>query len=313
MYEVKNHPIGRFEAYRLINSSTGEYLEIVSGFGAGINDLVVKNGAGNLISIIDGYRTEDEIMQKHHSAFKGSKLSPFPNRLKAGKYQFEGQRYQMIINEISRNNNLHALLHCRPFEVIDVVEGETECKLFLGYDYLGTDQGYPFAYQLIIEVIYGKDGITIDTQIENTGTSNLPIGDGWHPYFQFDNGIGQVTLQMGAAKRVSSFGKKSVSKTHGYENGKDLANAELDDCFMITDDAQPFVISMKDPSTQLDIQLWQTGQYAYYQIYSPPSRKQLAVEPVTCPPNAFNTGEGLIVLKPSERTQLKCGIKVVKI
>lgn len=312
MYEVKKAPIGRFEAYRLTNTATGEYLEVLSGFGAGINDLVVKNGKGDLVSIIDGYRSEEEVMRTHHSAFKGSKLSPFPNRLTAGQYSFEGEDYQMIVNEIDRNNNLHALLHCRPFEVVDTVDGSDNCQLVLRYQYLGTDQGYPFAYAMTVTISFGKEGTRFDTSIENIGQGGMPIGDGWHPYFQFDNGVEQLTLEMGAAKRIFSLAGNAVSDTHGFESGQELADMALDDCFQVTDINVPFVVSMTDPSNEMKVQLFQEKEYGYCQIYSPDSRKTLAVEPVTCPPNAFNTGESLVVLKPNEKWELGFGIKVLK-
>ncbi|MCV9386881.1 aldose 1-epimerase [Reichenbachiella ulvae] len=312
MYEVKHSPLGRFEAYRLTNTKTNEYLEILTGFGAGINALEVLNGKGELISVVDGYRSEEEVMKTHHSAFKGSKLSPFPNRLTAGKFTFDGEDYQMFVNEIDRNNNLHGLLHFRPFEVIETVDGESECKLIIGYNYLGTDQGFPFAYELILDISFGEGGVKIETQIENTGSSNMPIGDGWHPYFQFENGVDQIELKMGAAKRISSLAGNEVSDTHGFEAGKVFGNTALDDCFEVKSSEEAFVISMTDPSNELELQLWQDQAYGYYQIYSPDTRKTLAVEPVTCPPNAFNTGVGVVTLKPGGKHQLSCGIKAIK-
>ncbi|PIB36107.1 hypothetical protein BFP72_12230 [Reichenbachiella sp. 5M10] len=310
MYEVKKAPIGRFEAYRLIHRDTLEYVEILTGFGAGINDFVVKNQQGDLVSYVDGYRSEEEVMKTHHFKFKGSKLSPFPNRLTAGRYEFEGQSYQMYINEIDRNNNLHALLHNKPFEVIETIDGDTECKLVLGYDYLGTETGYPFAYRVMIEVVYGEDGVSFGTQVENTGYSTLPIGDGWHPYFQFDQGLSQVELQIGAAKRISSLVGNAVSDTHGFEVASSMGSCALDDCFAVVDGgAGPFVVSMYDTSNALELQLWQDKSYGYCQIYSPDTRHQLAVEPVSCPPNAFNTGEGLVVLSQGEKCHFMFGIK----
>jgi aldose 1-epimerase len=38
-------------------------------------------------------------------------------------------------------------------------------------------------------------------------------------------------------------------------------------------------------------------------------RRSIAVEPMTCPPNAFRTGEGVIVLEPGESTTGRWGIE----
>lgn len=310
MYKIQRHQIGRFEAVRLSNELTQEYLEVLTDFGAGLNDLVVKNEKGQLVSVIDGYRTEEEVIQGHHTAFKGSKLSPFPNRIPAGKYTFDDKEYQLPVNEVASNNQLHAMLHCRPFEIASETASKDGAALVLTYDYKGTDQGYPFPYLLTITYKLDASGVSVATDLENTTTTAIPIGDGWHPYFQFEN-VNLVELQMGAAERLSSNVGNALSDVHGYEAGKVMEEDALDDCFEVQKDKR-FSLELKDPSSGVALEIWQeseTNQYRYLQIYTPPTRRCIAVEPVSCAPNAFNTGRGLIVLKPNEKVSMSFGIK----
>ncbi|MGL1886451.1 MAG: hypothetical protein OCD76_08045 [Reichenbachiella sp.] len=314
MFEITSNPIGRFAAHRLINTITNEYLEVLTGFGAGINDLVTQDAQGELVSILDGYRTEKEIRELHHSKFKGSKLSPFPNRITDAKYTFEGASHQMPINDVGGSTNLHAFLHNRPFSVVDTVNGDQEAKLTLGYEYLGVEQGFSYTYQLTIEIAFGEQGITFATQIKNTDDQNIPIADGWHPYFNFDGGLSSVQMQFGAATRLSSNFGNPLDAIHGFESGALLSDGiELDDCFEVANSDENYEIVLTDQTSGVTVIVWQEsekGKYKYFQIYMPPSRKQIAIEPVSCPPNSLNTGDGLVVLAPGEVTNMTFGIKL---
>ncbi len=310
MYEIIKSPIGRFEAYQLIHQETGSYLEILSGLGAAINDLKVKNSKDQLVSVVAGYRSDDEIRNGHHSKFAGSKLSPFPNRLAAGKFTFEGTEHQLYINEIELNNNLHALLHNRPFDVVSSSADDKSAVLVLKHAYQGVEKGFPFPYDIEISVAYTLQETTISTKVTNTGDTNMPIGDGWHPYFIFED-ISKVSLKMGQATRVSSLVGNEEGNVHGYESGRLIGEGQLDDCFLVQGDR--FEVGLEDAEAGVSITTWQesaTGQYRYLQVYTPPNRKEIAVEPVSCPPNAFNTGKGLVVLAPGESTEMKIGIRV---
>ena len=309
MYEVISSSIGRFEAHRLTDRNTGSYLEVLSGFGAGLNDLVLIDKSGSKKSMVSGYRSDTEIRTSHHSKFAGSKLSPFPNRIFEGRYEFEGQDYQLPINEIELNNNLHAILHTRPFEVESTSADENAAVLVLKHSYLGTDKGYPFPYDIEIKYRFTTKEITISTTIVNTGDTNMPLGDGWHPYFEFED-ISKIKLQLGSAKRVSSLAGNEEGEIHGFEAGKLIDQDQLDDCFFV-EEGDRFEVKLQDENSGLWLTCWQEsqiGKYQYLQIYTPPNRKQIAIEPVTCPPNAFNSGDGLIILTPKEETSFQVGI-----
>ncbi|WP_456457756.1 aldose epimerase family protein [Reichenbachiella sp.] len=310
MFSIQEIKLGNFKAIRLVNENTQEYIEILTDFGAGINDLVVRNSEGNMASVIDGYQSEYEIIHDHHTAYKGCKLSPYPNRIPDGKYEFEGKSYQLVINDLPTNNSLHALLHNRPFEIVGQSANEAGAMLKLRYVYKGTDLGYPFPYELLLTYTMDGSGVKFHTQIQNTGSETLPLGDGWHPYFQFED-LDQIDLEMGPAKRLSSNVGNTLSDEHGFEEESSLAGKALDDCFEVQENGE-YQVFLRDQKQGIEIEICQeseVGKYKYFQIYTPPSRKSIAVEPVTCPPNAFNTGHGLIKLEPKQEVSMTFGIK----
>ncbi|MEO9966209.1 MAG: hypothetical protein ABJF11_10495 [Reichenbachiella sp.] len=310
MFKVQKHKLGRFDAVRLINDSTGEYLEVLSEFGAGLNTLVIKNGEDQLISVLDGYQSETEIFEQHHFAYRGSKLSPIPNRVYKGKYKFDNQSYQLPINEVKANNSLHGFLHNRPFEQIEEYEGEDKAAVKMVHSYKGIDRGYPFSYEIAVSYHFDATGLTVQTDIENVSVTTIPIGDGWHPYFSFEN-LDDIFFQMNPTKRVYSGVGNKLSGTHGFESAKVIGKTKFDDCFEIADN-ENFAVRLKDENRHFELEIWQDSEdkkYKYVQIYTPPDRKSIALEPVTCAPNAFNTGQGLIELKPNEKVSMSFGIK----
>lgn len=311
MFEVKKTPIGRFDAFQLINKSTGEFIEILSGLGAGINDLQVRNSRGQLVSMIGGYKSDEEIRKIHHTIYRGSKLSPFPNRIPAGKYTFKGTSYQLPVNEISLNNHLHALLHYRWFDVVAQEANEEYAKLVLNHDYHGTYQGFPFPYSAQIEFRLNNEEVTIATSITNTSDEEMPLGDGWHPYFKFQS-LDDVKFSMSPARRIFSLAGNENGDVHGFESSTRLGDSKLDDCFESMSPNGKFRVYLEDEHSGTKLQVWQEsekGKYRYIQVYTPDSRQEIAIEPVSCPPNAFNTGEGLIVLGGGETTEMKIGVQ----
>ncbi|WP_420579675.1 aldose 1-epimerase [Reichenbachiella sp.] len=310
MFNIQEIKLGVFKAIRLVNTNTEEYIEILTEFGAGINDLVVKNKDGHMVSMIDGYRSEEEIIHDHHTAFKGCKLSPFPNRIPEGKYKYGGKTFQLAINDIPANNNLHGLLHNRPFEIVNQESCESSASIELRYVYKGVDLGFPFQYTLNLTYRLDKTGVSFLTQIENTGSATMPMGDGWHPYFLFEN-LDEIDLEMGTAIRLSSNVGNPLTELHGFESCDSLAKKQLDDCFEVQQDDK-YQIILKDQKQGIEVGIElesETDKYKYFQIYTPPSRRSIAIEPVTCPPNAFNTGIGLIELEPKQVLSMSFDIK----
>ena len=310
MYKVEKVSYGRFSAHRLVDQTNDQYFEVLSDFGAGINDLVVKTKKGTNVSVISGYRSEDDIRYVHHTKFAGSKLSPFPNRIVEGQFQYAGQDFQLPVNEYGSKNHLHGFLHNKKCEVISQVESDEMAEIVLRFDYLGTIQGFPYSYSLTVTYHLDAEGVRIDTLIQNTSDTDIPMGDGWHPYFVFDN-LNKVKLTMGKAERVSSLVGNVLTPTHGFEAQTYIEDQVFDDCFAVNEGMERFEVNLLDEDAGLDITLWQESghaRYKYCQVYTPPSRKEIAIEPVSCPPNALNTNEGVVILTPGEEMKLTIGI-----
>ena len=105
-------------------------LSVIPTLGANINRLKIKGQ-----ELIDGVMSADEI--ESNLAYKSVFLAPFPNRTKNGAYSFNGQNYQLEINESPLNNALHGFIYQQSFEIIREELNAHELKIVISYDYKG--------------------------------------------------------------------------------------------------------------------------------------------------------------------------------
>src|SRR6185436_18543598 len=110
MYRKRVEPFGPFKKITFFNDLNGNRFSCVPQYGACLVELVFGG-----ISILDGYETPEGLIENHWS--KSAFLFPFPNRLKDGKYSFEGKDYQFPINNASTGNAIHGYGKSRPMTV----------------------------------------------------------------------------------------------------------------------------------------------------------------------------------------------------
>ncbi len=319
MYSLKESNIGEYKTIQLVNENSGEFIEILSDFGAGINDFRITMN-NSLIPVIDGYRSQQEIRDSHLTTFKSSKLSPYSNRIKNGQYTFNNIFYQMDINFPSENHSIHGLLHNRSFEIVDTKTTEHEAIIELSNKYCGDQSGYPFNYAITVRYLFRELTVSCESIIQNLSDTAIPIGDGWHPYFTTGSNIDSLYLRMPSKQVVD------IDKNNMIPNGEFLPYGEfikmnkisdrfLDNCFSVKSANVLFRTSLFDPAKNLMIKVWnETGyrKYNYIHLYTPPHRKSIAIEPTSSPPNSFNSETDLIVLRPKEKVSLSWGIEVEK-
>jgi aldose 1-epimerase len=180
--------------------------------------------------------------------------------------------------------------------------------------------GYPFT--LALEVVYAldEDGLVVTTSARNAGGRRLPFGAGHHPYLapstQLVDGT-ELTLPAGtllqADDRGIPTGRRAVDGTElDFRSGRPVGAARLDHCFTeLERDADGLAHAFFG-----DLELWVDSSYPYLMVYTgdtlapPLRRKGLAIEPMSCPANAFESGEALVVLEPNGGWRGRWGLKL---
>lgn len=313
MLKIESSSFNQFTKTILRNTVTGEYIAFIPEYGANIAELVL-NKKEKAYSIIDGYSTPAELVA--HQRAKSDKLIPFPNRIKDGKYSFRGKNYQLPINFPTENHAIHGLIYDKSFREIDSNITETQASIELEYVYNGDISGYPFQYAVQVTYFLTKEnGFKCTTTVKNRGDQSMPFGDGWHPYFQFGKKVDELMLKIPATKltevddRMIPTGR--ILSFDQYRELTQIGDTKFDSGFRVEPDEGIITTEIYEPDQNLKIKIWQeTGKWKYnfLQIYIPPSRMSIAVEPMTCNIDAFNNKDGLIVLEPGRVFEANYGV-----
>jgi aldose 1-epimerase len=282
---------------------SGEQVELVHGDQRVV---VVEVGGGLRTysngdrAVLDGY-DERELC----SSGRGQLLIPWPNRIADGRYEFDGRALQLALDEPQRNNAIHGLVRWSAWAI-----AEREPDRVLLQQLLHPQPGFPFTLELRIEYVLADDGLTVCIAATNLGAEACPYGAGAHPYLAVDaSRVDEVTLQVPAGtvldadERGLPVGAHRVEGTElDFRVPKQVGELRLDHCFtnLERDDDGRARVRLGNGTT-----LWANECYKYLMVFTGDGlpdvgRRSIAVEPMTCAPNAFRSGDGLIRLEPDE-------------
>lgn len=294
-------PFGPYTKVVVKHEETGNEITIIPEMGARLNHFQV-NLHGDSVDIIDGYSDAHALAEEAKA--KGSLLAPYPNRVADGRYTFNGKEYQLGINKPGEHNAIHGFVSSQPFVLESSEQVDDYYELVLKGDFL-EEEGYPFRFSMTVRYRFGGPWLEVDTEFRNTGKIALPAGFGWHPYFRTSGTITNLRLTLPEVERIDV--DERLIPTGAKEKYDEFAAAhpigmtEFDTGFQLVgegrevqlfDEALGLYITMTLPAID--------SQYQYLQVYTPPSRESIALEPMTCAANAFNNGWGLKKLAPGE-------------
>jgi aldose 1-epimerase len=299
---------------QLFNPISGEEVCILPKIGGVVRKIALSK-KDKKFTILNCGDTKSEVMEKGSAS---NLLFPWPNRVREGKYSFEGTEYQLTINEINRNNAIHGLIFDRPFDVVEKTIENNCAKVTLAYNYLGEKNGFPFPFIFSVEyVLHESEGFSMNIKVENNGAKSFPFGFGWHPYFSFENETLTDWDVMLPVNKMYLSDNQMIPVGHGvykYPNiWNSLANKSYDTVFLIDSNSNVCNTKLRSNVSNVTINIWQQCQandYNYLVIYTPISNNRIAIEPMTCNTDAFNSKEGLQILKAGDVYRLSCGVNL---
>ena len=292
--------------------STKASVVIYPEYAGLLNNFKIIDGEVEL-DVLYGYNSEEEIGRELSNDFRSAKLSPFANRIKGGKYSFEGRDYQLPINFPNEGNSIHGLIYNKPFEV----EEQTNSALRISYKVeRGSFKGYPFSYSIMINYFLEKSKLTCTTVVTNDDNEVIPVGDGIHPYFRLKGSIDEVEMKLPELNLIEVDEKLiptgSISEYNVFQDFKKLKGVDLDHGFVLKQQNGVVETVLKQGDTSLIVrQEVGENKYNFLQVYTPPHRESIAIEPMTSAVDCLNNKKGLIVLKPGESLKTTYEIEVV--
>jgi aldose 1-epimerase len=296
---------------------SGEQIEIAAGDQRAV---VVEVGAGlrsysvGEREVLDGYGADEMA-----SAGRGQVLMPWPNRIEDGAYEFDGSRHQLPLTEPEGRNAIHGLVRWVAWSAAERVED----RVVLEHT-LHPQPGYPFSLALRIEYALSEGGLRVTSTATNIGERHCPYGTGQHPYVRLGgDGVDPLVLRapgqtvLHADDRGLPATAEAVEGTeYDFRQPRAIGATRLDNAFtdLERDENGRARVELRRPEDGGALSVWLDESYRYLQLFTGdplPSvgRRSLAVEPMTCPPNAFRTGEALIVLEPGASTTSSWGIQ----
>lgn len=277
----------------------GPYRAVVTEVGATLRELWYGDQP-----LIRGF-AEDEAMPVH----RGAILAPWPNRIGDGRYEWGGKRHQLPLNEPERQCALHGLVAWLRWscEKRDEQSVTLSCVIW-------PQPGYPFVVGLSVTYGLAADGLTISLSADNRGSSPAPYGCSIHPYLvPGPEPMESWNLRLRAAsfvtvdpERLLPTGQAPVAGTKfDFQNGRAVANSVIDHAFTdIEFDESGMCDALVTAQDGSGVRITWDRRCWWVQIHTADrpeaeyNRAGLAIEPMTCPPDAFRSGEGLHTLEP---------------
>ncbi len=282
---------------------------VVVEVGGGLR--IYETAAGPLLQ---GYSEREPC-----SGGRGQPLIPWPNRLRDGRYEFAGASQQLALTEPERRNAIHGLVRWANWTV-----GDRAGDRVVMEHVLHPQTGWPGTLHVAIEYALGDEGLAVTTTATNVGEVALPYGAGQHPYLTLGTAaVDALTLQapgrtyLETDERGIPTGVHPVAGTAlDFTSARELGDARLDTGYtdLIRDDDGRARVEISTPGGARRATLWVDRSYEYLMLFTgdtlaePARRRGLAVEPMTCAPNAFASGAGLIELAPGASHRASWGI-----
>lgn len=246
------------------------------------------------VDIIDGIEISEKGLHSYKEKYQSALLFPFIGRVENGKYIFNDVQYSLNINETSRFNALHGLITDKSFEIDSSILSETNATISLSYTSDGKLEGFPFQFKFQVTYQLTSEGISLRFHIQNLDVVPFPFGCGWHPYFK-SSSLHTSELSFASEKQLV-YNKnliptdtRMIEKTTNFT----IKNRSFDDTFFLLKN------NVRFKSTRYHLNITTKSEHPdFLQVYTPPERNSIALEPISCAPNAFNNKIGLIELNP---------------
>jgi aldose 1-epimerase len=286
---------------------TGEQYEISSGNQRAV---ITEVGATLRSYSVDGRDVVHGFdVQEIVSGGRGQNLIPWPNRIRDGRYTFSGATQQLALSEPARHNASHGLARHVPWVLI-----EQKADAVANRVRIHPQPGWPGTLESTITHQLSEDGLTITVEATNIGTTAVPFGYGAHPYLTVgESTVDEVTLAVPAAsylqvddERLLPLQLSPVEGTaYDLREGRVLGSMSLDTA--MTDLARDSEGRWRVRLALGDryAELWGDQTMRWTQVFTggPHRDRSIAVEPMTCGPDAFNAGpthDDMRVLTPGE-------------
>jgi aldose 1-epimerase len=276
----------------------GDQRAIITEVGATLRSYTVAD-----LDVVDGFDVGDI-----SSAGRGQILAPWPNRLEDGSYSRYGKEAHAALDEPERRNAIHGLVRWLPWSVRAQEENQVTLACVVH-----PQPGYPWRLELQVSYGLAPEGLTVTAAATNRSADPAPFGIGFHPYLTVGTLLDEAFLTVPARRHMATDERglpttdEAVDGTSfDFRGRRAISTTRMDTCFtdVIRGDDGLVRASVAGPDGR-SASVWAGRGFDYLMIYTgdtlePVLRRRhgIAIEPMTCPANAFRSGMGVIRLEP---------------
>jgi aldose 1-epimerase len=296
--------------------TAGGYRAVVTEVGAGLRELN-HQADGEPRPLVLGYAADDAA---HGGA--GQLLAPWPNRVAGGRYRFDGEERQLDVSEPFSGNAIHGLVRWAAWAVAE----HAEDRVVLTHR-MHPHPGYPHTLDLTAVYAVSDAGLVVEVSARNAGSSAAPYGFASHPYLTpgvaaAPGSIDQWTLHVPAQRRlvvderlIPADAADVDASAYDFRSPRTVGATRLDTTFGGLQRELDGIgrVRVSEPGGAA-VTLWLDRGFEWIQVFTADplpgawKRAAVAVEPMTCPPDAFNSGTDVIRLEPGGEVGHRWGI-----
>jgi aldose 1-epimerase len=319
-FSIISRPIGTVQCFVLQRDDGAEF-EILSGYGGGLNAWRIPTG-GQPLDLLFGYRPGDDIFKMGPDTNAGCRLAPYPGRTAYAQFTWRNNTYKLINNVSWAPHALHGFLQNQEWKFESFESGSDSCTAVFACDWPGAFAGFPFPFRATNTITFTGESFTVNSSVKNTGNTDMPYSEGWHPYFMLGEKIDGLSLTLPPTKLAlldsADLPTGNFKDDSRFVGGRKIVDEFINDCFCLsegTTQASPETAHVQLESDRYALDIWQKSgkeQYNAIQIYTPPDRMSIAIEPMTSEPDALNHHRGLIEIAPNKGLNFTFGASFKK-
>ncbi len=252
---------------------------------------------------------------------QGQILAPWPNRVVDGRWSWESTGHQLWVTEPDRGHALHGLVRTLPWSPLESAADRIELETVLL-----AHPGWPFPLHLAVTYSLGGEGLTSRLTATNIGRAPCPYGAATHPYLAIPGGtVDEAVLEMRAATwlatddRLAPLDRRpTAGSAYEFDGAAPIGARVVDNAFTDLDRGPDGRVEARltapDGRTTM---LWGDRTVRWWQLFTGDDlprrwrRRAVALEPMTCGPDALNTRDDLSVLQPGESRAMEWGLTLL--
>lgn len=301
-----------------MSAATGEQFELVRDSALGRAQAIITELAASVRALtLNGEDlVESYPVEESPPGGSGIVMMPWPNRICGGVWRLNGIPQQLDITEPNAGNAIHGLLRNTGYRVDE--RGPDSLRLSAP---IFPQHGYPFRLDTSVTYQLVDAGLSVTHSVTNLSATPAPVAVGAHPYLRVGpTPVGELTLTMQARTYFTTnsanipIAEYSVAGSpFDFGSGCRVGDISVDTAFVLPD-APEYRHRLSAPDGRFT-ELWQDSSFRFVQVYTHPSFPRaggaglaIAIEPMTAPPDAFNTGQGVRWVHPGETWECSWGI-----